>query len=56
MKALIQKKIMNNRTFWQSVVPLFTKKASKGEKVILNEAEKHISDNKKYVQFLITSF
>ena len=56
LKALIQKQITNNRTFWQSVIPLFTKKAFKGEKIILNETETHISDNKKYVQFLITFF
>ena len=31
----------------KTVVPLFTKTASKGEKIILNEAEKHISDDKK---------
>ena len=44
MKDLIQKKsqIIDN-----NVVPLFTKKTSKGEKIILNEAEKHISDDKK---------
>ena len=41
------KKITDNRTFWKTVVPLFTNKASKGGKIILNEAEKHISDNKK---------
>ena len=38
---------MDNRTFWQTVVPLFTKKTSKGEKIILNETEKHFSDNTK---------
>ena len=27
------KKITDNRTFWQNVVPPFTKKASKGEKI-----------------------
>ena len=47
MKALIQKKTTDNRNFWESVVPLFTNKASRGEKIILNEAEKHISDGKK---------
>ena len=30
-----------------TVVPLFTNKASRGEKIILTEAEKHISDDKK---------
>ena len=51
--SLNTKKITDSRTFWQTVVRLFTKKASKGEKIILNEAEKHISDNKKYPQFLM---
>ena len=45
-ESLNTKKITDNRIFWQTVVPLFTKKASKGEKIILNEAEKHISDDK----------
>ena len=48
MKALIQKKkITDNSNFWQPIVSLFTKKASKGEKIILNEEEKHISGDKK---------
>ena len=47
LKALIQKKITDNRTFWKTVVSLFTNKASRGEKTILTEAEKHISDDKK---------
>ena len=46
-ESLSTKKITDNRTFWQTVVPLFTRKASKGETITLNEAEKHISDNKK---------
>ena len=46
LKALIKKKT-DNRTFWKTVVPLFTNKASRGEKTILNEAEKHISADKK---------
>ena len=41
------KKNTDNRTFWKTVVPLFTNKASRGEKIILTEAEKHISDDKK---------
>ena len=41
------KKITDNRNFWQTVVPVITKKSSKGEKITLNEAEKHISDDKK---------
>ena len=45
MKTLIQKKITNNGTFWKTVVPLFTNKVSRGEKIILTEAEKYISDD-----------
>ena len=45
-ESLNTKKI-TNRTFWKTVVPLFTNKASRGEKIILTEAEKHISDDKK---------
>ena len=44
-ESLNTKKIMNNRTFWKTVVPLFTKKASHDEKITLNGA--YISDGKK---------
>ena len=40
-------KITDNRTFWKTVVLLFTNKASRGEKIILSEAGKHISNDKK---------
>ena len=43
----MQKKITENRTFWKTVVPLFTNKASRGEKIILTEAEGHIPDDKR---------
>ena len=56
MKALIQKKITDNRTFWQTVVPLFTKKTPKGEKIIFKQAEKHISDDKKICTILYNFF
>ena len=46
-ESLNTKTITDNRTFWKTVVPLFTNKASRGEKIILNEAEKHISNDKK---------
>ena len=46
-ESLNTKKITDNRTFWKTVVPFFSNKASRGEKIILNEAEKHISDDKK---------
>ena len=38
------KKITDNRTIWK---PLFTDKVSRGEKIIITEAEKHMSDDKK---------
>ena len=41
------KNITDNRTFWKIVVSLFTNKASICEKIILTEAEKHVSDDKK---------
>ena len=41
------KKITHNRTFRKTVAPLSTNKASRGEKVILNEVQKHITDYKK---------
>ena len=46
-ESLNTKKITDNRTFWQTVVPLFAKKASKGETIILNKVEKHVSDDKR---------
>ena len=45
-ESLNTKKITDNRTFWQTVVPLITKKSSKGEKITLNEAEKHYFSRK----------
>ena len=37
-ESLNTKKLMDNRSFGKTVVPLFTNKASRGEKIILNEA------------------
>ena len=37
----------DNKTFWKTVVTLFSNKASRGEMIVLNEAEKHTSDDKK---------
>ena len=41
------KKFTDNRTFWKTAAPLSTNKSAKGEKIILNEGEKHTSDDKK---------
>ena len=38
-------KINDNRSFWKTIVPLFTKKTSKCEKINLNEEGKNASDN-----------
>ena len=46
LESLNTKKITDNRTYWKTVVPLFTNKASGGQKNILIEAEKHIPDDK----------
>ena len=46
-ESLNTKKITGNRTAWKTVVPLFTKNASKGEKIILNEEENYIFDGQK---------
>ena len=44
-ESLNTKKMTDNRTFWKTFVPLFTNKVSRGEKIILTEAEKYISDD-----------
>ena len=41
------KKITDCRTFWKTVVPLFTSKPSKSENFIINEGDKSISDETK---------
>ena len=46
-ESLNTKKITDNRTFWKTVVPLFTNKASRGEKIILTGAEERIPDDKR---------
>ena len=55
-ESLNTKKITDNRTFWKTVVPLFTNKASRGEKIILTEAEKHISNDKKLCKIFNSFF
>ena len=39
-ESLNTKKIRDNRNFWKNVVPFFTNKGSRGEKIILTEAKK----------------
>ena len=38
-------KINDNRSFWEAIVPLFSKKNSKSEKINLTEEGKNVSDN-----------
>ena len=42
---LDMKKINDNRSFWKTVVPLFSKKTSKSDKIILTEKGLNISDD-----------
>ena len=44
-KNLDISKIKDNRSFWKTIVPLFSKRASKSEKFSLTEEGKNISDN-----------
>ena len=40
------KKTTDNRTFWKTVVPLFTNKRPKSKNIIINDSDKSISDEK----------
>ena len=40
------KKVTDNKTFWRTVVPTFSSKNSKSDKIILNEEGKTVSDEK----------
>ena len=55
-ESLNTKNITDNRTFWKTVVPLFKNKVSRGEKIILTEAEKHIFDEKKICKIFNSFF
>ena len=39
------KKVADNRSFWKTVLPLFPTKCSKGDKIILNENYKYVSND-----------
>ena len=38
-------KFNDNRSFWKTILPLFTTKSSKSDKINLNEEGKNVSDN-----------
>ena len=40
-------KVTDNQTFWKTVLPLFSNKLSKSEKINLTEGNKAISNNDK---------
>ena len=44
------KKVIDNRSFWKTVSPLFSPKCSKCGKIILNENNKCVSNDKKLYQ------
>ena len=39
------KKVTDNKTFWKTIIPLFTKRPLKGEKINLIENDKNISND-----------
>ena len=44
------KKVADNRSFWKTVLPLFPTKCSKGDKIILNENYKYVSNDDELYQ------
>ena len=46
------KEVVDNRSFWKTVSPLFSTKCSKGDKIILNENDKYVSN---HVKFFVTT-
>ena len=49
-------KINDNRSFWKTIVPLFTKKALKSEKINLNEEGKNVSGNAEFCRIFNNYF
>ena len=50
------KKVTDNKTFWRTVVPAFSNKNSKSDKIILNEEGKTVSDKKELCRTFNTYF
>ena len=50
------KKVTDNRTFWRTVVPIFTNKNLKSDNIILNEQGKTVSDKKELCRTFSTYF
>ena len=49
-------KVTDNRTFWKTVVPLFTNKPSRGAKIILKEGNKNILNDSELCKVFNTYF
>ena len=50
------KKVTDNKTFWRTVVPTFSNKNSKSDKIIVNEEGKTVSDEKELCRTFNTYF
>ena len=56
LNNLDTKKVTDNKTVWRTVVPTFSNKNSKSNKIILNEESKTISDEKELCRTFSTYF
>ena len=50
------KKARDDRNFWKTVLPLFSTKCSKDNKIILNENDKYVSSEDKLCQIFCGYF
>ena len=50
------KRVTDNKTFWRTIVPTFTNKNSKSDKIILNNEGKTVSDEKDLCRTFSTYF
>ena len=50
------KKVVDNRSFWKTASPLFSTKCSKGDKIILNENDKYLSNDSELCQIFCDYF
>ena len=50
------KKVIDNKTFWRTIIPTFPNKNLKNDKTILNEEDKTVSDEKELCRTFSTYF
>ena len=55
-ETILSVKVTDNKTFWRTVVPTFSNKNSKNDKIILNEEGKTVSDEKELCRTFNTYF